>query len=93
MTRVLIHSLIFSPDGVSTAYLYNDIALRLQQRGFDVVVLTTTLALECVGHLQGELFPWDESVACAPEEVQEYGAAPARLCLLAYRIFLHWINH
>lgn len=40
--RVLIHSLIFSPDGVSTAYLYNDIALRLQQRGFEVVVLTTT---------------------------------------------------
>lgn len=40
--RVLIHSLIFSPDGVSTAYLYNDIALRLQQRGYEVVVLTTT---------------------------------------------------
>ena len=40
--RVLIHSLIFSPDGVSTAYLYNDIALRLQERGFEVVVLTTT---------------------------------------------------
>lgn len=42
MKRILIHSLIFSPDGVSTAYLYNDIALRLQQRGYDVVVLTTT---------------------------------------------------
>lgn len=42
MKRVLIHSLIFSPDGVSTAYLYNDIALRLQQRGYQVVVLTTT---------------------------------------------------
>lgn len=40
--RVLIHSLIFSPDGVSTAYLYNDIALRLQNRGYEVVVLTTT---------------------------------------------------
>ena len=40
--KVLIHSLIFSPDGVSTAYLYNDIALRLQNRGHDVVVLTTT---------------------------------------------------
>lgn len=40
--RVLIHSLIFSPDGVSTAYLYNDIALRLQQKGYEVVVLTTT---------------------------------------------------
>ena len=40
--RILIHSLIFSPDGVSTAYLYNDIALRLQERGYEVVVLTTT---------------------------------------------------
>lgn len=40
--RVLIHSLIFSPDGVSTAYLYNDIALRLKERGYEVVVLTTT---------------------------------------------------
>lgn len=42
MKRVLIHTLIFSPDGVSTAYLYNDIALRLQQRGYEVVVLATT---------------------------------------------------
>ena len=42
MKRVLIHSLIFSPDGVSTAYLYNDIAMRLQERGYEVVVLTTT---------------------------------------------------
>lgn len=42
MKRVLIHTLIFSPDGVSTAYLYNDIALRLLQRGYEVVVLTTT---------------------------------------------------
>lgn len=40
--RVLIHTLIFSPDGVSTAYLYNDIALKLQERGYEVVVLTTT---------------------------------------------------
>lgn len=40
--RVLIHSLIFSPDGVSTAYLYNDIALKLKEMGYDVVVLTTT---------------------------------------------------
>lgn len=30
MKRVLI-TLIFSPDGVSMAYLYNDIALRLQE--------------------------------------------------------------
>ena len=40
--RVLIHSLIFSPDGVSTAYLYNDIALSFQKKGYNVVVLSTT---------------------------------------------------
>lgn len=40
--KVLIHSIVFSPDGVSTAYLYNDIALGLFQNGFEVVVLTTT---------------------------------------------------
>ena len=42
LKRVLIHSLVFSPDSVSTAYLYNDIALGLVDNGFDVVVLTTT---------------------------------------------------
>lgn len=42
MKRVLIHSLIFSPDGVSTAYLYNDIALKLKEQGYDVVVLSAT---------------------------------------------------
>lgn len=42
MKKILIHSIAFSPDGVSTAYLYNDIALNLQQEGFDVTVLTTT---------------------------------------------------
>ena len=40
--RILIHTLIFSPDGVSTAYLYNDIALQLRNCGYEVVVLTTT---------------------------------------------------
>ncbi len=42
LKRVLIHSIVFSPDGVSTAYLYNDIAIGLVDNGFDVVVLTTT---------------------------------------------------
>lgn len=42
MKKILIHSLIFSPDGVSTAYLYNDIALAFKKAGYDVVVLTTT---------------------------------------------------
>ena len=40
--KILIHSLIFSPDGVSTAYLYNDIALAFKKRGYEVVVLSTT---------------------------------------------------
>lgn len=40
--KILIHSLIFSPDGVSTAYLYNDIARAFQIRGYEVVVLSTT---------------------------------------------------
>jgi colanic acid biosynthesis glycosyl transferase WcaI len=44
MTRkkILIHSIVFSPDGVSTAYLYNDIALGFRNAGYEVVVLTTT---------------------------------------------------
>ena len=40
--KILIHTLIFSPDGVSTAYLYNDIAQALKERGHEVVVVTTT---------------------------------------------------
>jgi glycosyltransferase involved in cell wall biosynthesis len=40
--RLLIYSLVFSPDGVSTAYLYNDIALGFQKKNYTVTVLTTT---------------------------------------------------
>ncbi|MEL5892656.1 glycosyltransferase family 4 protein [Bacteroides sp. GD17] len=40
--RILIHSLIFSPDGVSTAYLYDDIALKFKESSYEVIVLTTT---------------------------------------------------
>lgn len=40
--KILIHSIAFSPDGVSTAYLYNDLALGFILNGFDVVVLSTT---------------------------------------------------
>lgn len=40
--KILIHSIAFSPDGVSTAYLYNDIALTLIENNYDVIVLTTT---------------------------------------------------
>lgn len=42
MNRVLIHSIAFSPDGVSTAYLYNDIALKFKNCGYRVTVITTT---------------------------------------------------
>jgi len=40
--KILIHSIVFSPDGVSTAYLYNDIAKAFKADGYEVVVLTTT---------------------------------------------------
>ncbi len=40
--RVLIHSIVFSPDSVSTAYLYNDISIGLKDAGYDIIVLTTT---------------------------------------------------
>lgn len=42
MSKILIHSIAFSPDGVSTAYIYNDIALKFKEKGFEVVVLSTT---------------------------------------------------
>jgi putative colanic acid biosynthesis glycosyltransferase WcaI len=42
MSRVLLHSLVFSPDGVSTAYLMTELALELKRLGHDVSVLTTT---------------------------------------------------
>ncbi len=40
--KILIHSLVFSPDSVSTAYLYNDIALGLKKANYEVIILTTT---------------------------------------------------
>lgn len=42
MYKILIHSIAFSPDAVSTAYLYNDIALKFREKGFKVIILTTT---------------------------------------------------
>ncbi|MBU2604239.1 MAG: glycosyltransferase family 4 protein [Actinobacteria bacterium] len=42
MAKVLIHSMIFSPDGVSTAYLMTDLARELKRLGHDITVLTTT---------------------------------------------------
>ena len=42
MKKVLIHCHVFSPDGVSSAYLYSDIARALKAAGYAVEVLTTT---------------------------------------------------
>lgn len=42
MKRILIHTLVFGPDGVSTAYLYNDIAAAFAEAGWQVDVVTTT---------------------------------------------------
>jgi len=42
MSKVLLHSLVFSPDGVSTAYLMTELALELKRLGYSVTVLTTT---------------------------------------------------
>lgn len=42
MSKVLLHSLVFSPDGVSTAYLMTELALELKRLGHQVTVLTTT---------------------------------------------------
>jgi colanic acid biosynthesis glycosyl transferase WcaI len=42
LSRVLLHSLVFSPDGVSTAYIMTDLALELKRLGHSVTVLTTT---------------------------------------------------
>lgn len=42
MSRVLLHSLVFSPDGVSTSYIMTDLAIELKRLGHSVTVLTTT---------------------------------------------------
>jgi colanic acid biosynthesis glycosyl transferase WcaI len=48
--KILIHSIAFSPDGVSTAYLYNDLAIEFKESGYEVVVLTTTPHYNVVAH-------------------------------------------
>jgi putative colanic acid biosynthesis glycosyltransferase WcaI len=42
VSRVLLHSQVFAPDGVSTAYLMTDLARELKRIGHHVTVLTTT---------------------------------------------------
>ena len=42
MARVLLLSLVFAPDGVSTSVLMTELALELRDLGHEVTVLTTT---------------------------------------------------
>lgn len=42
MARILIHSIVFKPDGVSTAYLYADLVSELRKAGHEITVLTST---------------------------------------------------
>ncbi len=42
MPKILIHSIVFKPDGVSTAYLYADLVSALKKYGYEIVVLTST---------------------------------------------------
>ncbi len=39
---ILIYSLVFSPDGVSTAYLYSDLVKGFKKKGYKITVLTST---------------------------------------------------
>ena len=38
----IIHSIVFKPDGVSTAYLYADLVIELKKCGHELTVLTST---------------------------------------------------
>lgn len=103
MAKILIHSLIFSPDGVSTAYLYSDIARRLHDEGHEVVVLSTTphyniveeepcqaaIEMEGAGDMQDEQLPWHKGVSYTSEKIQGDIAAPLRICLLACDSIYH----
>lgn len=42
MANVLLHTLLFPPDGNSNAYIFADIALELQKHGHHVTIITTT---------------------------------------------------
>jgi colanic acid biosynthesis glycosyl transferase WcaI len=42
MARILLYTLVFSPDGVSTAQLLTELAAELQAAGNEMTVLTTT---------------------------------------------------
>lgn len=42
MAKILLHSLVFSPEANSTSYLMTDLARQLRALGHEVTVLTTT---------------------------------------------------
>ena len=42
MRKILLLSLVFSPDGVSTAIVMTELALELQALGHEITILTTT---------------------------------------------------
>ena len=42
MAKILLLSLVFSPDGVSTSTLMTELMMELKMRGHDITVLTTT---------------------------------------------------
>lgn len=42
MANILLHTLLFPPDGNSNAYIFGDIALELQKHGHKISVITTT---------------------------------------------------
>lgn len=42
MAKILLVTLVFSPDGVSTSVLMTELALELKKMGHDICVLTTT---------------------------------------------------
>src|SRR6185503_10069079 len=41
MSRILLHTLVFPPDGVSTSTLLSELAQDLQFKGHQITVLTT----------------------------------------------------
>jgi len=41
MARILLHMLVYAPDGVSTATLVLELAQDLQTAGHDITILTT----------------------------------------------------
>lgn len=42
MANILLHTLVFPPDGNSNAYIFGDIALELKRLGHNITVITTT---------------------------------------------------